>query len=131
VKHRPLLYLETSVFGLCFDEKPRNVLRREAASALLQQVNLGLFQAVTSPLTLDELRRASQPLRARLLDAVRGVRPPEVDKPEVERLAAAYLRAEVIPRAYADDAGHVAYATIGRADVLVTLNLKHLANEWA
>jgi hypothetical protein len=25
----------------------------------------------------------------------------------------------------------VAYATVGRADVLVSLNLRHLANEWA
>jgi predicted nucleic acid-binding protein len=131
MKHRPLLYLETSVFGFCFDEKPRNVLRREAASTLLQQADLGLFEAVTSPLTLEELKRAAQPLQARLLQAARGVRPLEVDRQEVEHLAAAYLRTEVIPRAYADDAGHVAYATIGKADVLVTLNLKHLANEWA
>jgi len=30
-----------------------------------------------------------------------------------------------------EDARHVAYATVGRADVLVSLNLRHLANEWA
>jgi hypothetical protein len=131
MKHRPLLYLETSVFGFCFDENLRNVLRRESVVALLQQVRLGLFEATTSPLTFEELKRARQPLQARLLDAVRGIRPVTADRQEVERLAAAYLRDNVMPQAYADDAGHVAYATIGRADVLVSLNLKHLANEWA
>jgi hypothetical protein len=128
-KHRPLLYLETSVFGFCFDENPRNVLRREAAVALLRQVGLGLFDAVTSPLTFEELKRAREPLRARLLAAVRDVNQLRADKQEVERLAAAYIRDNVIPQAFADDAGHVAYATIGKADLLVSLNLRHVANE--
>ena len=130
-KHRPLLYLETSVFGFCFDENPRNALRREAAAALLRQVSLGLFDGVTSPLTFEELRRAREPLRAKLLAAVSDVNQLKADKQEVERLAAAYIRSSIIPQVFADDAGHVAYATIGKADVLVSLNLRHLANEWA
>jgi hypothetical protein len=32
---------------------------------------------------------------------------------------------------FAEDAEHVAYATVCRVDVLVSLNLRHLANEWA
>jgi hypothetical protein len=129
VKHRPLLYIETSVFGFCFDENPRNAVRREAAVALLEQVGLGLFDAVTSALTFEELTRAREPLRARLVAAVSDVHLLKVDKQEVERLAAAYIRDNVIPQPFADDAGHVAYATIGKADLLVSLNLRHLANE--
>ena len=130
-QHRPLLYLETSVFGFCFDERPRNALRREAAVALLGQVALGLFDAMTSALTFEELTRAREPLRTKLMAAVGDVRLLKTDKQEVERLAAAYVRDSVIPPAFADDAGHVAYATIGRADLLVSLNLRHLANEQA
>jgi hypothetical protein len=130
-KHRPLLYLETSVFGFCFDENARNALRREAAATLLKQIDLGLFDAVTSPLTFEELRRAREPLRTKLLAAVGVVGQLRADKQEVEHLAAAYVRNNVIPHAFADDAGHVAYATIGKADLLVSLNLRHLANEWA
>jgi hypothetical protein len=37
----------------------------------------------------------------------------------------------VIPERFASDAQHAAYATLARADVLVSLNLQHLANEWA
>jgi len=130
-RHRPLLYLETSVFGFCFDENARNALRREAAVALLRQVSLGLFDAVTSPLTFEELRRAREPLRAKLLEAVSFVDQVRADKQEVEHLAAAYVRSNIVPQAFADDAGHVAYATIRKADVLVSLNLRHLVNEWA
>jgi hypothetical protein len=54
-----------------------------------------------------------------------------VDDSEAERLATAYVRDGVMPGAEIEDARHVAYATVGRADVLVSLNLWHLANEWA
>ena len=36
-----------------------------------------------------------------------------------------------MPENEVDDARYVAYATVCRADVLVSLNLRHLANEWA
>jgi hypothetical protein len=130
-QRRPLLYIETSVFGFCFDGNPRNVLRREAAVALLEQVALGLFDAVTSALTFEELTRAREPLRAKLMASVGDVHLLKADRQEVERLAAAYVRDHVIPSEFADDAGHVAYATIGRTDLLVSLNLRHLANERA
>ena len=53
------------------------------------------------------------------------------DDGEVERLATAYIREQVMPERHADDARHVAYATICKVDVLVSLNLRHIANEWA
>jgi len=36
----------------------------------------------------------------------------------------------VIRTAFADDARHAAFASIAGADVLVSMNLRHLANEW-
>ena len=131
MKHKPLLYFETSVFGFCFDDEPRNAARREAVLALLQQVRLGVFDAGTSPITFREFREASEPLRSGLLAFLDDVRLLPADDDEVERLAAAYVRDRVIPEKYLDDARHVAYATISKADVLVSLNLRHLANEWA
>ena len=53
MKHRPLLYLETSVFGFYYDEEPRNVLRREAVVALFTQIRAGILDAFTSPLTFS------------------------------------------------------------------------------
>jgi hypothetical protein len=129
--HRPLLYIETSVFGFRFDDEPRNAVRREAVIALLDQIRLGILDAATSSRTVLELNRAAEPLRSKLMSLIVDLRLLDVDDSEAERLAAAYMREGVVPDAEIEDARHVAYATVGRTDVLVSLNLRHLANEWA
>ncbi len=131
VGRNPLLYRETSVFGFYFDDEPRNASRREAVAALFDQIRLGILNATTSSRTVLELNRAAEPLRSRLLSLLADTTLLDVDDAETERLAAAYLREGVIPAKEAEDARHVAAATVGRADVLVSLNLHHLANEWA
>jgi len=129
-KHRPLLYIETSVFGFLFDEEPRNALRREVVTKLLDQIRLGILDAGTSPVTYREFEDASEPLRSRLLALLDVVRILPGDDDEVERLAETYVGEGVIPEKHMDDARHVAYATVCKADVLVSLNLRHIANEW-
>jgi len=129
-KHRLLLYLETSLFGFYFDEEPRNAERREAVAALLEQIRMGVVRAGTSPVTLREFQDATEPLRSKLLAFLDCVPILPADDEEVERLAEAYVQARVVPERYVDDARHLAYATVCRADVLVSLNLRHVANEW-
>jgi len=131
VKQRPLLYIETSVFGFYFDPEPRNAERREAVMKMFDQVRLGILDAATSPLTFTELDRTAEPRRSELINLLSSVRRVSADRDEVGRLATAYLRERVIPERFAEDAEHVAYATVCKADVLVSLNLRHLANEWA
>jgi hypothetical protein len=130
-KHKPLLYIETSVFGFCYYKEPRNAIRREAALALFEQVRLGMLSAVTSPVTFLELDRTAEPLRSELMALLEDVQVLEADEVEVARLTAVYLDEQVIPRQHLNDARHVAFATVGKADVLVSLNLRHIANDWA
>jgi len=127
----PVLYIETSVFGFYFDEGPHNSARRQAVIALFNQLARGAFRAVTSPLTAEELQRAREPLRTRATELLADVEPVRLDADDVERLAGQYVSAGIIPPGYADDARHAASATIAGTDVLVSLNLRHLANEWA
>jgi predicted nucleic acid-binding protein len=127
---RLLLYIETSVFGFCFDDEPRNAIRRESALALLEQVRLGILDGGTSPVTYHEFENAAEPLRSRLLELLDDVRILPADDEEVERLAQVYLRDGIVPKNFVDDARHVAYATVCNAGVLGSLNLRHLANEW-
>jgi predicted nucleic acid-binding protein len=131
MKHRPLLYLETSIFGFYFDDEPRNSARREAVRTLFDQIDLGILSAVTSPVTADELAATAGPLRAKLLDLLEHVDELTLDEDEVRRLAASYLAEKIIPEDYSADARHVASASVAGVGLLVTLNLKHLANEWA
>jgi len=130
-KHRPLLYLETSIFGFYYDEESRNALRREAVRTLLRQVELDLLNATTSPLTSEELTATAEPARKKLLALLDGVASLRPDEAEVKRLAQAYVQAGTVPQTETLGAEHVACATVGRADVIVSLNLKQLANVWA
>ena len=130
VKHRVLLYIETSVFGFYYDEEPRNALRREAVRELFRQIDLGILDAATSPVTSTELTAAAEPLRTKVLTLLAGVAPLRADEAEVTLLAEVYVKEGVIPAAEGLDARHAAYATVGRAEVIVSLNLRHLANEW-
>lgn len=130
MKHRPLLYLETSIFGFYYDNEPRNESRREAVRTLFRQLELGILRAAVSRLTRRELSRTAGPHRVALLSLTRLAETLDVDEPEVERLAAMYVAEGIIPAEYEADALHAAYAAVSGIEVLVTLNLKHLANEW-
>jgi hypothetical protein len=131
MKHRPLLYLEASIFGFYYDEEPRNALRQEAVRMLFRQAELGLLRAGVSRLTERELTRTAGSSRDELLALAALAETLDSADTEVERLAEQYVADGIIPAAYAADALHAANATVCRCEVLVTLNLKHLANEWA
>ena len=53
------------------------------------------------------------------------------DEDEADELHQKYMEAGVVPTSVADDTAHVAIATVGGMDVVVSCNLKHLANELA
>jgi hypothetical protein len=55
ISARPLLYLETSIFGFYFDPSPVNRHRREAVKTLFRQIAGGDFTAVTSELTVRRI----------------------------------------------------------------------------
>jgi hypothetical protein len=55
----PVLYLGTSVFGFAFDRHPGNAFRRQSVRTLFDQIALGEFRAVTSPLTIREFNQAA------------------------------------------------------------------------
>ena len=131
VKRRPLLYIETSVFGFYHDEEHRNALRREAVRELFRQVEMGFLDAATSPATSRELAASKEPLRARVLGSLAAVQPLRADEGEVRRLAEAYIKDGVMPPTEHLDAIHAACATVGRTEIIVSLNIKHLANAWA
>ena len=46
-----------------------------------------------------------------------------------EQLAEEYIKAGIVPAKKRDDARHVALATLGGVDILVSWNHRHLAND--
>ena len=78
--------------------------------------------------TLRELQGAPDSVRSRLLEIPEANQLVLTDTPEADALADAYLGHGIIGPGSRSDALHVALATIGRVDVLVSWNFRHIVN---
>jgi hypothetical protein len=120
---KPRIYVDTSVVGGCEDDE-----FAEHSVRLMQCFAKGDFVLVLSTLTLKELAAAPEAVRMHL------ARVPEVHIETVQLdaealdLADAYIAAGVIAPTMRVDAQHIAMATVGRVDVLVSWNFKHIVN---
>lgn len=117
------IYVDTSVIGGCFDPEFAT-----ESQALIQMALDGRAVLVISDLLVQELQGAPEPVR-RLLTSL----PPEsveafsTDE-EAYALCEAYLAAGVVDAAAELDAQHVANATVARADLIVSWNLRHIVH---
>ncbi|MFH0765464.1 MAG: hypothetical protein V2A61_03485 [Calditrichota bacterium] len=117
------VYLDTSVLGGAFDdefaEASRNLIKYIKKRRLIPLISENLAAEIAdAPLPVQELLKEISILDAELLYYSEAA----LD------LHKEYLRAEVVPAKYTDDALHVALATIYRADVIASWNFKHLVN---
>jgi predicted nucleic acid-binding protein len=121
------LYLETTVPNFLFaDDAPE---KKAAIEEFFKWLKISSDKLYLSELVLAELSRALLPLRAKLLDAVARVDAIVLlITAEAEGLAKRYVADGAIPARYRDDAVHVAIAVLNELDVVVTWNMKHLAN---
>ena len=127
------VYVETSVFGFYFDTSIVHRQKRRAVRTLFQQIKDGLFEGCVSGLVRAELLKAPSPYRERFLKLIDQycLKAIDYDEDEVGELHEKYMDAKVVPASVADDAVHIAIATVGDMDVVVSCNLKHIANELA
>ena len=115
------VYLDTSVLGGCFDPE-----FAEWSNGLMQDFRDGRFRPVLSQVTATELRDASenvQVLYAELLTI--GAELIEATENALE-LADAYQEHRILTPGFYDDGLHIAVATVGEADVLVSWNFRHI-----
>src|SRR5580698_2274941 len=117
------VYLDTSVIGGCFDDK-----FSAASLKLMECIRVGMYEAVLSQVTFDELLDAPDHVRA-VLDEFS---PDDVSivptTEEVNELTDAYMSAKIVTPKYREDAAHIAHATMGGADVVVSWNFRHIVN---
>ena len=123
MKRKWRLYLDTSVFGGCFDAAEGwNADSLRVVGYLLT----GKAELVTSEVVEMELEAAP----AKIRELYEGV-PAESKRrvpltKEAEELAEAYLAAGVVGRRWIEDCQHVALATLAGADAIVSWNFKHI-----
>lgn len=123
-RDRPFrLYLDTSVFGGCFDAE-----FAEASLRVFAGLTTGAAILVYSGIVENELKDAPAEVRG-LLDSLAAAqkRLTQVTA-ETEELARAYLKAGVVAPQWRTDCLHVAAATIAHADAIISWNFKHIVN---
>ncbi|MFH1024104.1 MAG: PIN domain-containing protein [Planctomycetota bacterium] len=121
------IYIETSVWNhLLAEDAPE---ARAATEALFREIDQ--YEIYISDLVfgeIDETRDAKK--RKMLRDTVERYQPHVLaaDDDEVITLASRYIEEKVIPPSAEDDATHVAVAVVEGLDVIVSLNMDHVAS---
>ena len=117
------VYVDTSVFGGCFD-----IEFEEWSNKLMEEFELGLKVVVISDLTLKELEEAPQNVRSLVEEIPEEHKEYVILDDETRVLARHYIEAGAVSEGYLVDAQHIAIATVNRVDVLVSWNFRHIVN---
>lgn len=117
------VYIDTSVFGGYYDDE-FSVASRQFFGAVFT----GQLIPLISETLVAELMRAPAHVQDLLDRTIQARSERLILTSEAIALRDAYLRSEVVTQKYADDALHVAQATLARADVIVSWNFRHLVN---
>jgi predicted nucleic acid-binding protein len=116
------VYADTSVYGGVFDEEFSKPSHR-----FFERVREGRFVLVTSPLVDEEL--AESPAQVRdWFERFRMAAEPILISPEATALAQAYLSAGIVTPKSAEDALHVALATVAGCSLIVSWNFRHIVH---
>lgn len=116
------IYVDTSVFGGCFDDQ-----FSVASRQIFENAIRGMFRLVISDTTLVELAGAPDQVQAILQSLsvpVEYVRLTE----EIEHLRDAYIAARVVGPASLLDAEHIASASVADVDLIVSWNFRHIVH---
>jgi len=120
---RQRVYLDTSVLGGCFDPE-----FAEWSNGLMQDFRSSLFTPLLSQVTATELQDAPEKVQAVYAELLLlGAEIVEATENALE-LADAYQEHGILTTKFYDDGLHIAVATVGAADVLVSWNFRHIVH---
>ena len=116
------VFVDTSVFGGCFDEEFERHSKR-----FFEEVRSGRFEILVSQRVLDELEAAPAHVLLFVADLDGFIEIISLDD-EVLQLRDAYLEAGILGKSCINDAEHIAVASIGMVDLMVSWNFKHIVH---
>jgi len=115
------VYLDTSVFGGCFDEQ-----FAEGSKRIFRWVRQGRLRVLVSRVITRELEHAPERVR-RVFDDLPDDAVEVVEEDErSDELVDAYIQAGIVGERWVDDATHVALAVIAEADAVISWNFRHI-----
>ncbi|MEE9568854.1 MAG: hypothetical protein V3W37_05655 [Candidatus Binatia bacterium] len=121
------LYIDTSVFGALFDDEDQE--RVKLIRAVLRRMKHAPFEVFIGTPLLEEISIAPVKLRVALERQVKNMSPILIEEgPASLRLAEAYMAAKLVPLPKRNDARHIAIATVGDLDAVVSWNFRDMVN---
>jgi predicted nucleic acid-binding protein len=123
------VYIETSIVGYLTARPSNNLILMANLEATREwwDTRRNQFMLYISQVVLDEVARGDTEIATKRLEIVRDFPLLEVSK-AVQNLAAQFIAKSSLPPKAADDALHIAAATVYGLDYLLTWNCKHIAN---
>lgn len=125
MERKTRIYLDTSIFNFAVDD--RTPAEKRLTQKLIEEIKAGKYEAFISDVVLLEINKAGKERRKELLNVIQEVNPEELEVgEEVRLLAEKYIVEGVIPVKHADDALHIAAASVNDVDILVSWNFEHI-----
>ncbi len=116
------VYADTSVYGGVFDEE-----FSKASARFFDEVRSGYFHLCVSSVLEEELALGPNQVYQLYEElAVGAIFPDDIE--DAIRLQKSYLKSGIVTERWADDALHVAFATVTRCSLLVSWNFKHIVH---
>lgn len=117
------IYVDTSVFGGCFDTEFEVWSNR-----LIELFKIGKYKAVISEVSEFELKYAPKHIKE-ILTYI-SHKNIEIAKltDEAKQLSEHYLKEKIVTKKSLADTQHIAVATVQQVDLLVSWNFKHIVN---
>ena len=125
---RPRIYIETSIVSYLTARDSSSLLG--AARQLLTRrwwESRDTYDVFISDVVLRECRAGDSSAAMLRLESLKGIDSLSVT-PSVVEVAESLLEKKIIPEKAAEDALHIAVATVHNMDFLLTWNCKHIAN---
>jgi len=113
---------DTSVFGGVYDKE-----FQQSSRTFFAQIKSGQFVLVTSAVVQSELTAAPTTVR-HFFEEVLGLAEVTDITANALELRDAYLQAKIVTPKYADDALHVALATVAGCTLIVSWNFQHIVH---
>jgi len=116
------VYVDTCVFGGAFDREFQVATRR-----FFSEVRLGRFHLIVSAVVRDELEEAPEPVSDLFSEMLEWATIAPISEDALD-LQQAYMDACILTPKWADDALHVAMATVADCCLIVSWNFKHIVH---
>lgn len=123
------VYLETTIISYLVSNPSRDLIvaGHQAVTRQWWDVQRPLFGCFASAVVLEEVQQGDRHMAAKRLEALEGIPVLEITEATAE-LIRRIVAAGVLPPRATRDAAHVAIATTGGVDYLLTWNCRHIAN---